>query len=171
MVANSETEPKPLLSDTVELAFPVFRRFLAGYPRGVTFVTAKTRSGCHSKERERVGTMSSSPERDKLLYALRREWEFLEQGGYRAPIAWRPPFIFEDSPTCLRSTASNCTGVECPLLMLVPVEHRSHPVPCRYIPLNDAGETVDSLYRTHTQDEAEAVLRRWLISMIEKLDQ
>ncbi len=114
--------------------------------------------------------MLSVSEIDKLLRALRHELEFLEQGGYREPIAWRPAFVFEDSPICLRSTASDCTGVDCPLMMLVPVERRSERVPCRSIPLNDAGETVDSLYRTRTQEESEAILRLWLISTIGKLE-
>ena len=99
---------------------------------------------------------------NKLLHVLRREREFLEQGGYRTPIAWRPPLVFEDSPTCLRTVFSDCAGVDCPLLALVPVEHQSHPVPCRFIPLNDSGETVDSLYKTRTQEESEAVIREWL---------
>lgn len=41
-------------------------------------------------------------ERD-LLDVLKFELEFLEKGGYgRSPRqAWRPQFIFEDSPTCM----------------------------------------------------------------------
>ena len=38
-----------------------------------------------------------------LLDVLKFELEFLETGGYGrlAGKAWRPRFIFEDSPTCM----------------------------------------------------------------------
>ena len=39
----------------------------------------------------------------EMLELLRFELKFLEDGGYgRSPrTPWRPPFIFEDSPSCL----------------------------------------------------------------------
>jgi hypothetical protein len=42
---------------------------------------------------------------------------------------------------------------------------------CRYIPLNPAGETVDSLYRTGTQEELERALRSWLMATIQELEE
>jgi hypothetical protein len=104
------------------------------------------------------------------LQVLKRELEFVEEGGYRSPQRWGVPFIFEDSPTCLRNPDSNCPSSGCALLRFVPVEHRSRPAACRYIALNEAGQTVDSLYRTGTQQQLEAALRRWLIATIGRLE-
>ena len=38
-----------------------------------------------------------------LVTVLKAELEFVEKGGYRniSLSAWRPQFIFQDSPTCL----------------------------------------------------------------------
>jgi len=111
-----------------------------------------------------------APDRD-LLEVLRFELQFLEQGKYRPLLEWRPRYIFEDSPTCLKGRSSSHACSDCLLLGFVPAEHLSEPVPCRYIPLNERGETVDSLYRTGTQDELEEALRHWLCDVIRGLEQ
>ena len=111
-----------------------------------------------------------SPEREKILQVLKRELKFLEQGGYHAPDSWRPALIFEDSPTCLRTPNSTCSESNCALLSFVPQEYRSRPGACRYIPLNSPGESVETLYRTGTQQELEAALRSWLIATIQELE-
>ena len=108
-----------------------------------------------------------------LLTVLKAELEFLEKGGYRSPsrAKWRPQFAFEDSPTCLNygdpARRKPCT--ECVLIDLVPKECREKKIPCRHIPLNVKGETVDSLYRTGTQEELEVALAIWLKSTIGRL--
>jgi len=43
-------------------------------------------------------------------------------------------------------------------------------VPCRFIPLNDKGQTIDSLYRTGTQEEIEEALRNWLRREISRIE-
>jgi hypothetical protein len=53
----------------------------------------------------------------------------------------------------------------------VPKECHYEAVPCRHIPLNEAGETVDSLYRTGTNEEIERALRQWLLTTIKRLEQ
>ena len=53
---------------------------------------------------------------------------------------------------------------------LVPPDLRNGKIPCRHIPLNAQGETIDSLYRTGTQEELETALTNWLKSMIQKLE-
>ena len=53
---------------------------------------------------------------------------------------------------------------------LVPPGLRNGKIPCRHIPLNAQGETIDSLYRTGTQMEVEGALTKWLKSMIQKLE-
>ena len=112
-------------------------------------------------------------DRKTLIAALRGELAFIERGGYRKPAhaPWRAQFMFEDSPTCLNSdpTKPRKPCSECPLIAFVPEDQRKKRVPCRYLPLNQVGETVDSLYRTGTQEELEAAVVRWLNGTIERL--
>jgi len=109
-----------------------------------------------------------------LVHVLKAELAFLESGGYwsvRSP-SNRAPLIFEDSPTCLRyesaQQASPCS--ECALAPLVPGDHIFDKVPCRHIPLNDQGETLDSLYRSATQEKIESAVARWLRVKISELE-
>jgi hypothetical protein len=109
-----------------------------------------------------------------LLTVLKKELEFLEKGEYcnaaRAP--WRPQLVFQDSPTCLNfdSTQPARPCSECVLTQLVPGEMQRKKFPCRYIPLNERGETIDSFYRFGTQDELQLELGRWLKATIESLE-
>jgi hypothetical protein len=113
-------------------------------------------------------------DRRNLLAVLKKELEFLEKGGYcntpRAP--WRPTFAFQDSPTCLNfdPTLAPSTCSECLLTQLAPEDMQRKKFPCRYIPLNERGETIDSFYRFGTQEELEPELRRWLKATIERLE-
>ena len=109
-----------------------------------------------------------------LLTVLKAELEFVQKGGYRltARSQWRPQFIFQDSPTCLNfdgtqmpQPCSNCVMSE-----LAPPPMRDCKTPCRYIPLNDQGDTIDSLYRTATLEELETSLTNWLVATIQKLE-
>jgi hypothetical protein len=108
-------------------------------------------------------------ERD-LLDVLKAELAFLEKGGYgRSPReSWRQPLIFEDSPSCMnydsKDHADPCSA--CILFQLVPPQFRGNQIPCRYIPLNPEGETLDSLYRSSHQFEVEEVFGNWLRRMI-----
>lgn len=110
----------------------------------------------------------------RLLTVLRSELEFLQKGGYRktARAPWRPHFIFQDSPTCLNfdPTAKPRDCADCVLMQLVPAADAEKKVPCRFIRLNEAGETIDSLYRYGNHDELEAALTKWLKDAIQKLE-
>ena len=107
-----------------------------------------------------------------LLEVLTLELEFLRDGGYRKSSSWRPPFLFEDSPTCLNfdqpGVKRPCS--ECVLMQLVPAEFRDKQIACRYIPLNDQHETVQSLYQCGTPEELEAAVIEWLMNTIQKLE-
>jgi len=105
----------------------------------------------------------------RTLDILRLELRLLELGLYRAPTPGRPLFVLEDSPTCPRYGAASCPN--CILMQFVPAECRSEPVPCHHIRLNDARETVDSLYRTGTQQELEKALGEWLSATIKRLEE
>ncbi len=113
----------------------------------------------------------ASKKRD-LLEVLTLELEFLRGGGYRKLSSWRPPFLFEDSPTCLNFDQAGlkrpCS--ECVLMQLVPAEFCDKQVACRYIPLNDKHETVQSLYQTGTPEELETAVIEWLMNTIQRLE-
>lgn len=91
-----------------------------------------------------------------VLAVLQAELAFVEGGGYRTPhqAAWRPQFIFEDSPTCLnfRNFGERHPCSQCALMDFVPVGHKERQFPCRYIPLDDNARTLDLLYRTATEE-------------------
>lgn len=108
-----------------------------------------------------------------LLDVLKFELEFLEQGGYgRLPReAWRPRFVFEDSPTCMNFNSKDREPCEeCLLMQFVPESARQEQVPCTHIPLSPHGETLDSLYRTGTHQELEEALGTWLRATIHRLE-
>jgi len=115
-------------------------------------------------------------ERD-LLEVLRRELDLLEKGWYRSSSlpggGWRPSFIFEDSATCInyacKEDSHPCS--DCVLMQLVPPERRSERFPCRHIPLDASGQTLDSLYRQCDQREVEETVGKWLRATIERLEE
>ena len=113
-------------------------------------------------------------DRHVVLEKLRAELEFIESGGYHNPAhaSWRPQFVFEDSPMCLNrdSTKPRRPCVECALMEFVPKGLAKERIPCRYIPLNDRGETIDSFYRSGTRDELEAAVAQWLTRAIKRLE-
>ncbi|MGC2193560.1 MAG: hypothetical protein WA628_02720 [Terriglobales bacterium] len=109
-----------------------------------------------------------------VLEVLKFELSFLEQGGYGRSVRtpWKATSIFQDSPSCLnfndpaRPHACN----ECLLSDLVPAEARQEDIPCHFIPLNNLGETLDSLERHAHQLEMEEALKTWLRSTIARLE-
>jgi len=111
----------------------------------------------------------------EMLELLRFELKFVEDGGYgrstRTP--WRPPYIFEDSVSCLNlgDPARTYPCSECQLMKFVPGELQSESSPCRFIPLNEKGETIDYFYRCGTQFELEEALAGWLRAQIARIEQ
>lgn len=105
------------------------------------------------------------------LQVLKNELEFVQKGGYHAPLVWRLPLIFEDSPTCPRGRGCACPESNCVLMGFVPKECRYEAIPCRHIPLNEMGETIDTLYRTGTNEEIEQTLQSWLLKTIHRLEE
>jgi hypothetical protein len=109
-----------------------------------------------------------------MLGILRQELSFLKSGGYRHPdkAKWRAHFIFEDSPTCLNygDAEKSWPCDYCPLFAYVPEKSQGTTIPCRHIPLNSKGETLDSLYRAASPEEIEAIVEAWLEKEIERLE-
>jgi hypothetical protein len=110
----------------------------------------------------------------KLLDVLKAELTFLENGGYRnrARFPWRPNFVFEDSPTCLKFGAKeeprHCS--DCLLMQFVPEDQQKLAYPCRRIPLTPAGESVAHYYECGTEAELEDALKGWLQRKITELE-
>ena len=100
----------------------------------------------------------------RALETLRLELKLVELA--RASTPGSPLSVFEESPICLR-----CRVDSCALIKFVPYACRCEPVLCHHIRLNKAHETVDSLYRTGTQQEPEEALREWLTATIQRLEQ
>jgi len=107
---------------------------------------------------------------ENTLQVLKNELKFVQHGGYRTPLAWRAPLVFEDSPICPKERFSACPDANCVLMSFVPTRCRYEAVPCRHIPLTEMGETLDSLYRTGTNEEIEQRLESWLIETIQQLE-
>ncbi len=116
----------------------------------------------------------STDSRD-LLEVLKFELNFLEQGGYGRSVRtpWKPTSIFQDSLSCINfndpERPNPCTA--CLLHDLVPSQYREEEVPCHHIPLNEAGETVDTMERQYTQAELEEAVREWLRRTIRRIEQ
>lgn len=118
------------------------------------------------------------------IKSLKHELEFLDRGGYETTVGsrqplfcmesgvdWRQPLFFEDSPSCPKKNYCACNPEGyCVLMGFVPLEHRQETVPCRFIPLNARGETVESMSKTSTREVAEATLRAWLVKTIGQLE-
>jgi len=119
--------------------------------------------------------MPNTRDSRELLQVLKAELAFLELGGYRGGprYPWRPNFVFEDSPTCIKfkneNVATRCS--ECLLMAFVPTEKQSAKFPCRHIPLTQLGETVSAFYEWGTEQELETALRTWLTQTIHDLEQ
>lgn len=109
----------------------------------------------------------------ELLKLFQFELRFLEDDGYgRSPrTPWRASYVFEDSPTCLNFDDPVRPHVcsDCPLMELVPSQFRGESAPCRFIPLAEAGETVDYFYRYGTQMDLEEALACWLRKQIGRI--
>jgi hypothetical protein len=109
-----------------------------------------------------------------VLETLKFELRFLEDGGYgrRPTQAWRPPLVIEDSPTCLNFNMPErphpCS--ECFLIQFVPQDKKDLPSPCRHIPLDEKGQTIDTLCRTASQAELEEIYGGWLRRTIRQLE-
>jgi hypothetical protein len=110
-----------------------------------------------------------------LLEVLKFELSFLEQGGYGRSVRtpWKPTSTFQDSLTCLNYGEPDrphpCN--ECLLYSFVPEQFRTETVPCHHIPLNDRGDTLDSVDRGYNQLEIEENLRSWLRATITRLEE
>ena len=115
--------------------------------------------------------------RDKanLIRLLEAELDVIEGGGYgRAagePAGDRP--IFDHSVVCINhwlvpGHRPDCCD-DCILLDAVPERHKSEARPCQFIPLNDKGDTVNSLQEQGDRDRLVEEVKNWLRATIQRL--
>ena len=112
-------------------------------------------------------------ERD-ILELLKEELDFIEKGGYGRSVRtpWLPKSFFQDSLSCLNYgypyRAHPCN--ECHLLDFVAPEHRTEIVPCHFIPLDEAGDTIEDLEAEENQSRAERLVIDWLRERIREIE-
>jgi hypothetical protein len=110
-------------------------------------------------------------ERD-LLELLKTELDFIERGGYGRSVRtpWKPTSPFRESLTCVNYALPEKTHpcAECHLIDFVPRGRRNEEVPCHAIPLNAAGETVESLEGDQTK--LEEALKEWMRRRIDEIE-
>jgi hypothetical protein len=110
----------------------------------------------------------------ELLDALRFELHFLEHGGYERSVREprRELSVFRDSPSCLNYALAEkkhpCS--ECFLINFVPAEKRGESIPCHHIPLNERGDTLESLQGYGRDFQVENAMRDWLKKTIAELE-
>ena len=111
----------------------------------------------------------------KLLSLLKEQLAFFDNGGYGSPFRsyWRPTLLIRDSPLCLnadpQAKARSCS--ECKMILMVPSEKRTSLIPCHHIPLNEAGDTIASLYASGTQAKLDKTFREWLLAKVRELEE
>ena len=109
-----------------------------------------------------------------ILELLKDELALIEQGGYGRSVRtpWLPKSAFQDSLTCLNYSDPAHTRPcnECHLIDFVANEHQSEAVPCHFIALNDAGETIEDLEAQDNQAKLEATLKQWMRTKIKQIE-
>jgi hypothetical protein len=109
-----------------------------------------------------------------LLDGLKFELRFLEGGGYERSV--RDPrkelSVFQDSPSCLNYASAERTYPcsECFLINFVPDGKRGESIPCHHIPLNERGDTLDSLQGYNRDFQVQEAMRGWLRKTIAELE-
>ena len=110
-----------------------------------------------------------------ILELLKEELAFLEQGGYGRSVRtpWLSKSAFQDSLTCINYgypyRAHPCS--ECHLMDFVEKEHQGEDVPCHFIPLNEAGETIEDLEAQDNEAKLERTLKLWMQAKIKEIEE
>lgn len=111
----------------------------------------------------------------ELIRLLETELDMIESGAY-APHSGEPnktqPAFFH-TPICINHWVvpdheKECHD-DCVLLKAVPEPHKSEALPCHHIPLNEAGDTVETLERKGNEAQLEETVKAWLRATIQRL--
>lgn len=135
---------------------------------------------------QRLAAQSAEPGRNErpdnvakddrdILELLKEELAFIEQGGYGRSVRtpWLPRSAFQDSLTCINYADPTHTHPcdDCHLIDFVDREKRDEQVPCHYIPLNEAGETIEDLEARDNQAHLESTLKLWMRAKIKEIEE
>lgn len=109
-----------------------------------------------------------------ILEILKDELAFIEQGGYGRSVRtpWLPKSVFQDSMSCLNYgypyRAHPCA--ECRLIDFVGPQDHSQPVPCHFIPLDDAGNKLEELELEGNESRTVNAVKKWLQAKISQIE-
>ena len=110
-----------------------------------------------------------------ILEILKDELDFIEKGGYGRSVRtpWQSKSAFQDSLTCINYgypyRAHPCN--ECHLLDFVSKEHQNESIPCHFIKLNEAGETIEDLELEDNEAKLEREVSNWLRAKIKSIEE
>lgn len=110
-----------------------------------------------------------------IIDVLKEELDFIQKGGYGRSVRtpWKPKSTFQDSLTCINYgypyRAHPCN--ECHLLDFVNPEHRAAEVPCHFIALDEAGETIEDLEARGNEAKLERKVKDWLQIRIKEIEE
>ena len=114
-------------------------------------------------------------DKKEILKKLKLEILVIERGGYNPSVRdpRHDPRPFRDSISCLNlgleKKAEPCEN--CFLIEFVPPEQRKGSGNlCHKIPLNERGDTVESLEREGNRDKLQAAVLAWLKSTVSRLE-
>jgi hypothetical protein len=124
-------------------------------------------------QREMEDDTMAKDDRD-ILELLKEELAFVEQGGYGRSVRtpWLPKSAFQDSLACINYADPDHTHPcsECHLIDFVGTQYLSDAVPCHFIALNEAGETIEDLEAQDNQAKLEATLKHWMRAKIKQIE-
>ncbi len=113
-------------------------------------------------------------DKEELIHQLKMEILVLERGGYQPSVHSphvQPRYVL-DSVGCLNFALGRkeepCSL--CAWIAFVPPEHSEKEDPCLYIPLNEAGDTIASLYAAGKRGKVEELWLAWLRSTLALLE-
>lgn len=110
----------------------------------------------------------------ELIEQLKLEARVIESGGYHPSVREPRKELrnFRDSVSCpnLGVEEKVVPCAHCWLMEFVPPKFQNTTDPCRYIPLNDRGDTIDSLEASGQGEKVEAALLGWIRNTIAKLE-
>lgn len=109
-----------------------------------------------------------------ILELLKDELVFIEKGGYGRSVRtpWVAKSVFQDSLSCLNYgypyRAHPCA--DCRLLEFVGPQDHSETVPCHFIRLNEAGNTVEELEKEGNEPRTINAVKTWLRNKISQIE-
>lgn len=108
--------------------------------------------------------MPSSWNKRLIVNLLRQEIAALHQQGLRS--------FFRSGEICLaaHTQRKTTTCIGCALLDFVPAQAQSFPTPCHEIPLNEQGDTIDSLSQTADRATLKAEVLVWMERSLAQLE-